>query len=700
MQADEPAGGLLSRLADVPGLGALSIGVAANGPWAGVETRVDAKAGDLRLAASGRVDLPGQSSDFQVTASAPAMTPRPDVSWQAVTLQAHVTGEWLRPHATGTLDVDELAAAGASVRRLQAALTGDLGHVGVRATLENLLLPGPQGKIFAAEPVTLDANADLTATGRPVQVELSHKLLNASGTIRTEADLGADLTVHAPDLAGLDPEVRGEVSADLHLTGPLADPSLQAEVTGQVAAGGMPAANVTASLRGHGLPPAASGEVQATIIADRGRVTLSAAVDEHAKATLHLEGRGLGPAETVRLDAEGTQAALALRAAATGAGVQATAAATLDAVAQRLNVIDLQATWQNERITLQAPAQVSFADGVTVNRALFGLRQATLEVAGRASPALDLRATLRGLPLALADDLVPGLGADGTVNGEARLTGTPARPAGTLRLTATGLRLRTGPAAAFPAATASATATLAGANVRIDANASLASARVAVTGTAPLATNGPLALHATGTLDLALFDRVLAAGGQRVRGKATLDAAITGTPMAPRIGGTIVLAGGEVQDVVHGIRIHAIDARLRATGDSLRIEHLSGAAGAGTISGSGSIGLAAPLPINIDIVASNASPIASDAFTATLDGNIAVRGSLAERISASGTITVRQAEIRVPSSSPPPSPCSISAGRPRRRRRRRGRISASTSPCGRPAGCSCADTGWMPNSRA
>ncbi len=645
-QADEPAGGLLARFSQLPGLGALSIGVSADGPWAGAETRLDVKAGELRLAAAGHVDLPGRASDLEVTASAPAMTPRSDLSWQAVTLQAQVTGAWDRPHASGTLAVDDLVAGGASVHRLEAELTGDLGHVGVRATLEGLLLPGPIEKRFAAAPVSVNADVDLTAPDRPVRVELSHPLLDASGTIRTGGEIGAELTLHAPDLAGMAPDLRGALTAELHVLGPLDDPSVQAAITGEVAAAGLPCAALTAGGGAPGRAPSGTGEL--TAAAGGSRVRVTAELDEQARVVAHLEGRGIGPAETLRLDAEGTQDALTLRAAADGAGVQATAAATLDAVARRLTVTALQATWQNERLALQAPARVSLADGVALDRATFGLRQATLGVSGRAAPTLDLKATLRGLPASLADAFVPGLGADGTVDGEARLTGTT----GTLRLTGSGLRLRNGVAAAFPAASASATATLAGPMLRIDAHAAMESARLNVVGTVPLSASGALGLHATGTLDLALFDRVLAAAGQRARGKATLDATIGGSMAAPRFGGTLALAGGEVQDAVHGIRIHAIEVRLRANGDNLRIERLAGAAGAGTISARGSVGLTPPLPVSIDITASNATPIASDALTATLDGSIALRGSLADGVTTKGAITVRQADIRVPERQP------------------------------------------------
>ncbi len=127
----------------------------------------------------------------------------------------------------------------------------------------------------------------------------------------------------------------------------------------------------------------------------------------------------------------------------------------------------------------------------------------------------------------LAKPFAPGIDAAGAIEAEAKLTGTTAAPAGTVRLTATGLRMRTGPARALPPANVTATMVLAGKSATVDARLAAGRSNLTVTGRAPLGA-GALALRATGGVDLALLDPVLSPEGRRARGQVSLDAGVTG----------------------------------------------------------------------------------------------------------------------------------------------------------------------------
>ncbi len=65
---------------------------------------------------------------------------------------------------------------------------------------------------------------------------------------------------------------------------------------------------------------------------------------------------------------------------------------------------------------------------IAIDRLRLGLRQAMLEVAGHAGTTLDLTASLRNLPADIAAMIAPDYAADGTMQAEARITGTAARP--------------------------------------------------------------------------------------------------------------------------------------------------------------------------------------------------------------------------------------------------------------------------------
>ncbi len=863
MRASEAARGLAGQLAGLPDLGAIDAIASLDGKWNAAGLKLAVSAGSLRAEASGTLDLTGMAGDVDMTAHAPSMRPRPDLSWQGVALEAHLHGSLAAPEAIASLQLDGLEAAGAGLRRLEMRATGHAGAATLAATAEGLRLPGPKPDLFAAAPWHLSLDAGLDDAGRPLRFSLTHPLLALAGTARTQGALSAEATLTLPDLAplaaaggadvqgraaltlkaardeagahldvdgtlgvtggmaplpalvgpdgrlgltallhgadmtlsrldvtgraltvaaqgglrggavGLDWRVgladlaalartlQGSLVAQGHAGGRTDDISVSLDLSGDVATQGFPRGPVHAVVQAQGLPghPFASATAEGTLdgaplalaaqaaraadgalrldiaradwrsahadgvldlpagatlplgtltlklgdlaefsrfagqslagaidarlrteqqggapiavldvtarnaglpgTAAVGEATLAARVRDPAgtpvtEARLTLAGlRAGGIGGGLRLDAAGPQAALALRVSASltgvsGADLALQGSATLDAPGRTLGVASLQAGWKGETLRLLAPARLSFAGGAAVDRLRLGLRDAVLEVAGRASPTLDLTASLRNVTgelLAIAD---PGLKAEGKLQADARLAGTAARPTGTLRLTATGMRLRTGPAAGLPAASLTANATLQGQSAQLDAALTAGANRLTLAGSAPLAAAGAMDLRAAGTLDLATLDPILAVNGRQARGRVILDATLAGTVAAPRAGGSLRLAGGEMQDFALGARLSDIEALVQAEGDSVRIARFAARAGKGTISAGGTIGLAAPMPVALTLTMRNASPLASDQLTAVLDADLSLRGAVAGRLDAAGKIIIQRADIRIP----------------------------------------------------
>ena len=123
----EPAQGLLAGLAKVPDLGELSVQVNVEGPRNAEAMRLAVAAGPLRATGQGKVDLIGQSLDVDLTVAAPAMAPRPDVSWENVSLNAHVHGPFTSPDASGQVRIAGLRAGGAQFGNVNADVQGDRG---------------------------------------------------------------------------------------------------------------------------------------------------------------------------------------------------------------------------------------------------------------------------------------------------------------------------------------------------------------------------------------------------------------------------------------------------------------------------------------------------------------------------------------------------------------------------------------------
>lgn len=219
LHAGEPAGGLLSGLAGLPELGALSLAAEVEGPLSGLEITLGLKAGSLEANAHGTLDLDRRAADLRVTAKAAPMKPRPDVSWQSVALDARVRGPFDRPTAEASLMIDGLSAMETAVARLGAEIRSDAGKLKFRAELDGIRIPGPAPDLLRKAPLRLESAIRLDEKKRSVAFTLSHPLIAAQGEGTTAENPGGRIDVQLPDLApfaavaGLD--LRGSTRLEL-----------------------------------------------------------------------------------------------------------------------------------------------------------------------------------------------------------------------------------------------------------------------------------------------------------------------------------------------------------------------------------------------------------------------------------------------------------------------------------------------------
>ncbi|CAH0207598.1 translocation/assembly module TamB domain-containing protein [Roseomonas sp. CECT 9278] len=329
------------------------------------------------------------------------------------------------------------------------------------------------------------------------------------------------------------------------------------------------------------------------------------------------------------------------------------------AAARRIEVPDLLLRRGADSLRLGAPARILVnPDGAIVieSLALTTSRGGTLRAEGRWGPeAADLRVTLAALPAAaIAALAAPGQSIEGSIAGEARITGPVAAPSARLRLDASGLRNADPSFRGMPAArlVIEGTAGATGADLRLDANAGTAlraSGTARVTG--GFGATAPLAARLEASADLAaLTGPLLAAGAQRVTGRATVNAEAAGTLGAPRLSGRASLANGSFRDLAQGIALTDMAATLRAEGDRLVVERFDArTAGGGTLAVAGSVSPAAPgLPADLTLTARRARPLRSDLVTTVFDADLRLAGRLLEDARLSGRVAVNRMDITVP----------------------------------------------------
>jgi translocation and assembly module TamB len=281
-----------------------------------------------------------------------------------------------------------------------------------------------------------------------------------------------------------------------------------------------------------------------------------------------------------------------------------------------------------------------------------------LDVSGttplKTSGPLNLSVRLVNLPLSLAHAVDPKLNAAGAVNADAHVTGTIAAPRGAINVNGQGLRLITATTASLPPASLIAHETLLGTSARGNIRLTLGNrANLLVNGTAPLTKTGPINLAVTGRTDLRLLDPILAAQGTRITGFITPDLRITGTASAPLAHGQVMLANGSAQNVTSGLDLANIDALVLAAGQNLTLSRLYAKAGNGTITGTGTISLTPPMPVNIRVSFNKASPVQSDIISEVLSGGVAVQGAVKGSLGVAGKIYIDKAAINIPKGLPP-----------------------------------------------
>src|SRR5262249_33950734 len=151
----------------------------------------------------------------------------------------------------------------------------------------------------------------------------------------------------------------------------------------------------------------------------------------------------------------------------------------------------------------------------------------------------------------------------GIIEGEAEGRGSPARPEGRYALSFVGVATPETRKAGLHPLDAKASGTLNDGRASINARVSAGlGGEENMSGSLPIDLGGPLTLRAQSSLDAALANTFLAAGGQRLTGRVVLDGRINGTLSAPRVEGVAALKAGTFTDPLQGIRLTNIDGQV------------------------------------------------------------------------------------------------------------------------------------------
>ena len=127
---------------------------------------------------------------------------------------------------------------------------------------------------------------------------------------------------------------------------------------------------------------------------------------------------------------------------------------------------------------------------------------------------------------------------------------------------------------------------------------------------------------------------------QQLSGPIGVAADFSGRVQSPQFNGVVRANNLTFEDETYGTRITNLAVQGRFTSSTFELTQLSGRAGQGTVTGRGSVGLAANagFPIDIRLAFQNAQLARGDAIGATVSGNVAITNSRASGALISGDL--------------------------------------------------------------
>ena len=276
----------------------------------------------------------------------------------------------------------------------------------------------------------------------------------------------------------------------------------------------------------------------------------------------------------------------------------------------------------------------------------------SVTVSGTAGSDLALDVRFSGLPASMANAFYAGLGAAGSLSGTARVTGKASRPTVGYRIDWTGAQTAQTRDAGFGAMLIRSTGTYAGDVLEFTADVGDGSG-LGMQGGGKVRLGGPasLDLAVSGKVPFSFLTRRLAAQGLALTGGADVSLMVKGAALAPIVAGSVRASGGRFVDSGSGIAITDLAADIAVGGGRATVRSLNGKLSTGgSVSASGTVGIDAGSGFPADLVLRIVDGRYTDGriVTATLDGDLTLKGPLVSAPALAGTVNLGRTVITIP----------------------------------------------------
>ncbi|MEM6384334.1 MAG: translocation/assembly module TamB domain-containing protein [Pseudomonadota bacterium] len=472
---------------------------------------------------------------------------------------------------------------------------------------------------------------------RQLSVANNQLAMLVDGSIGVEA---SDLTLEGSiaNLRALSPDVSGRASVDAHLSRsegePLSVLASLAVPSGRLA--GRNLENARLVLSGDQNEGTFDGQFEAEARLDDARLSGSGdlRVDEDVRALSNLLVDADGAQITGELQQIISSSLLTGEIALNATDIQTLAALALIDGRGAMNArASFAPDTGSQRITASGSARNVVLDATRLGSASFDV--VVLDAFG--SP--EVTGTLDARSLAASGATVASLSADAQAGGAfvARADGISAP-----QLTAAGLS----------GAQVNARGRMFDGGVELSSVQLRADQGIAIdaSGRVPFAGSG-LNVDVTGSAPLAFARRFLDRPGLQIDGTAALDATVRGSLSAPSVTGRVAAQGASIADGLTGVRLRGVRFVARLAGDTVVIEDAGAdVPSGGSLALNGQIGLSNGLPADLRLAMRDFRHTNGSFIVATASGDLALTGPLQSSPLLSGTISIAQADIQIPSS--------------------------------------------------
>ncbi len=322
-----------------------------------------------------------------------------------------------------------------------------------------------------------------------------------------------------------------------------------------------------------------------------------------------------------------------------------------------LNLTRFSASPQGIPVRLKSPKRFDIANGnVSFNGLVLDASGGTISATGMVGNQIKLQSRLSGVPAAIANSFVAGLGASGAISGTASVSGRPDDPDVTYKLDWKAAATNQTRQAGLPDLSVAAKGKLHAGNLSIDAGIQGGRGlNIASKGQVGLKGTRQISMSAKGNVPLTILNGKLQRKGIAMSGPLKIDMRISGTTAAPKFSGSISLAKGRLQAPRQNISVKSMEAKAKFDGDKISISSFKGKfSNGGSFLTKGTIGIApgSGNPIKLTVKLTNASYTDGSLVRARMGRTIEISGTLSGTTELGGEIRVYEATITIPETLP------------------------------------------------